>query len=67
MKNNLRTGIIGATGYVGQRFVTLQADHPWLDVTAVAASARSAGKPYREAVEGRWKMTGAIPAGIAGL
>jgi len=67
MKNKLRTGIIGATGYVGQRFVTLLADHPWFEVTAVAASARSAGKSYREAVKGRWKLTETIPETIAGL
>ena len=55
----LRVGIIGATGMVGQRFITLLYDHPYFEITALVASPRSAGKPYREAVEGRWKM--AIP------
>ena len=49
-----RVGIIGATGMVGQRFALLLKDHPWFKVTCVAASARSAGKTYAEAVEGRW-------------
>ena len=57
-----RVGIIGATGMVGQRFLTLLEDHPWFHVTALAASPRSAGKPYAEAVEGRWAMPGSIPA-----
>ena len=56
-----RVGIIGCTGMVGQRFITLTAAHPWFELTAVAASARSAGKTYGEAVEGRWKMAGEIP------
>ncbi|MBR4443651.1 MAG: aspartate-semialdehyde dehydrogenase, partial [Clostridia bacterium] len=54
-------GIIGATGMVGQRFLTLLNDHPWFEVSALAASARSAGRPYREAVEGRWAFDWAIP------
>ena len=54
--NKLRAGIVGATGMVGQRFLTLLEDHPYFEVTALAASARSAGKTYAEAVEGRWKM-----------
>ena len=45
-----RVGIIGATGMVGQRFISLLKDHPWFKVTCLAASARSAGKTYREAV-----------------
>ena len=49
-----RVGIVGATGMVGQRFALLLKDHPWFHVTCVAASARSAGKTYAEAVEGRW-------------
>ena len=57
-----RVGIIGATGMVGQRFLTLLEDHPWFHMTALAASPRSAGKPYAEAVEGRWAMPGSIPA-----
>lgn len=54
-------GIIGATGMVGQRFATLLENHPWFEVKALAASPRSKGKTYKEATEGRWFMTGAIP------
>ena len=57
-------GIIGATGMVGQRFSLLLENHPWFNVTAIAASKRSAGKTYAEAVEGRWAMTDPIPANI---
>jgi aspartate-semialdehyde dehydrogenase len=53
-----RVGIIGATGMVGQRFTLLLKDHPWFNVTCLAASARSAGKPYREAVAKRWAFPG---------
>jgi aspartate-semialdehyde dehydrogenase len=61
----LRAGIVGATGMVGQRFIALLDQHPTIEVVAVAASANSAGKTYAQAVEGRWAMTTAIPAGIA--
>ena len=54
-------GIIGCTGMVGQRFATLLADHPWFNVTALAASPRSAGKSYEEAVGSRWAMTEPMP------
>ena len=58
MKENrkLRVGIIGATGMVGQRFINLLEDHPYFEITALAASARSAGKTYEEALGGRWKL-----------
>ena len=56
-----KVGIIGATGMVGQRFVTLMENHPWFQLTALAASARSAGKPYEQAVSGRWAMRSPIP------
>ena len=56
-----RVGVIGATGMVGQRFVTLVARHPWFELAVLAASARSAGKSYEEAVSGRWAMTEEIP------
>ena len=56
-----RVGILGATGMVGQRFVTLLADHPWFEICALAASSRSAGKTYGEALEGRWKLTEPMP------
>lgn len=56
-----RAGIVGATGYVGQRFLTLLADHPWFEVTKLAASKRSAGKTYAEATEGRWSIPVPMP------
>ncbi len=62
-----RAGIIGATGMVGQRFVTLLANHPWFELTALAASPRSAGKTYAQAVEGRWAMSEPIPAQFAAM
>ena len=62
-----RVGVIGATGMVGQRFVTLLENHPWFDLTVLAASGRSAGKPYREAVAGRWAFPWPIPAGAADM
>lgn len=66
--NKLKVGVLGATGMVGQRFVTLLADHPWFEPVEVAASPRSAGKTYREAVEGRWTQAGVdIPANVADL
>ena len=52
-----KVGIIGATGMVGQRFTLLLENHPWFEVTVLAASKRSAGKTYGETVEGRWHMT----------
>ncbi len=61
MNKKLRAGIIGATGMVGQRFITLLADHPMFEITVLAASGRSAGKKYEDAVDGRWKMTCEIP------
>ncbi len=62
-----KVGVIGATGMVGQRFVSLLENHPWFDLTVVAASARSAGKTYAEAVGGRWMMSTPIPADAASL
>lgn len=56
-----KVGVIGATGMVGQRFVSLLENHPWFDLTVVAASSRSAGKTYEEAVAGRWFMTKPMP------
>ena len=61
----LRVGIIGATGMVGQRFISLLADHPWFQVNCLAASGRSAGKTYREAVGERWAFPWEIPAEAA--
>ena len=54
-------GVVGATGMVGQRFVTLLENHPWFQLTTVAASSRSAGKTYEEAVGARWAMTSPMP------
>ena len=62
MKQSYNVGIIGATGMVGQRFATLLSGHPWFKVTALAASARSAGKTYKEAVGSRWKLATPMPA-----
>ncbi len=62
MNKKLRAGVVGATGMVGQRFVTLLENHPYFQLTAVAASARSAGVLYSQAVKGRWKMKNPIPA-----
>ena len=56
-----KVGIIGGTGMVGQRFITLMEHHPWFQLTAIAASARSAGKTYEEAVEGRWALDVPMP------
>ena len=56
-----KVGIIGGTGMVGQRFVTLMEKHPWFQLTVIAASPRSAGKTYEEAVKDRWAMTTPIP------
>ena len=63
----LHVAVLGATGMVGQRFIDLLADHPWFEVTAVAASPRSAGKTYEEAVTGRWKMERDIPDSVKKL
>jgi aspartate-semialdehyde dehydrogenase len=67
MESKLKVGVVGATGMVGQRFVTLLADHPWFEIVSVAASARSAGKPFSEAVNGRWVMSVPVPKQIGAL
>ena len=59
-----KVGIIGATGMVGQRFATLLADHPWFQVVALAASSRSAGKTYKEAVGDKWKLQTPMPKAL---
>ncbi|MEG0110622.1 MAG: aspartate-semialdehyde dehydrogenase, partial [Oscillospiraceae bacterium] len=58
---NFNVGVIGATGMVGQRFVSLLENHPWFTLVAVAASPRSAGKTYEEAVGNRWAMPAPMP------
>ena len=67
MEKKLRVGILGATGMVGQRFISLLENHPWYEVVTVAASPRSAGKTYEEAVGGRWKMTTPMPEAVKKL
>ena len=62
-----RVGVIGATGMVGQRFVTLLEDHPWFDLAVLAASAGSAGKTYEEAVKGRWAFARPIPEKVKSM
>ena len=62
-----RVGVIGGTGMVGQRFISLMENHPWFQLTAIAASSRSAGKTYEEAVGSRWAMAGEIPAEARGI
>ena len=64
MSRKLRAAILGGTGMVGQRFITLLADHPWFEVTTIAASPRSAGRTYAECVEGRWKMDTPVPEAV---
>lgn len=61
MKPRYQVGVIGATGMVGQRFVTLLSHHPWFHLTVLAASKQSAGKRYAQAVASRWAMTEPIP------
>ncbi len=67
MSEKLRVGILGATGMVGQRFISLLENHPWFEVAVVAASARSAGKTYEDAVGSRWKMTTPMPEAVKKL
>lgn len=67
MEKKLRVGVLGATGMVGQRFISLLEDHPWYEVVTVAASPRSAGKSYEEAVGDRWKMTTPMPESVKKL
>ena len=67
LEKKLRVGVLGATGMVGQRFITLLAEHPWFEVAAVAASPRSAGRTYEEAVGGRWKMQTPMPESVKNM
>lgn len=61
MAKQYNVGVVGATGMVGQRFITLLADHPWFNITSLAASSRSAGKKYEDAVAKKWCMDTEIP------
>ena len=67
MKEQFNVGIIGATGMVGQRFITLLAGHPWFNISVLAASERSAGKPYADAVGAKWVMDTPIPEKIKSM
>ncbi len=67
MEKKLKVGVLGATGMVGQRFISLLENHPWFELVCVAASPRSAGKTYEEAVGGRWKMTSPMPENVKKL
>ena len=67
MSEKLRVGILGGTGMVGQRFITLLENHPWFEVVTIAASPRSEGQPYEEAVRGRWKMDCPIPERVRNI
>ena len=67
MSDKLKVGILGGTGMVGQRFISLLENHPWFEVTTIAASPRSAGKTYEEAVGGRWKMQTPMPEAVKNI
>ncbi len=67
MDRKYRVAIVGGTGMVGQRFAILLENHPWFEVTTIAASPRSAGKTYAEATAGRWFMPKPLPASMAGI
>ena len=67
MSRKLRVGILGGTGMVGQRFISLLDNHPWFEVTAIAASPRSAGKTYGECIDGRWKLETPCPEAVKGI
>lgn len=67
MEEKLKVGILGGTGMVGQRFISLLENHPWFRVTTIAASERSAGKTYEEAVGGRWKMETPMPDSVRNI
>ena len=65
--NRMKVGVLGATGMVGQNYIRLLNNHPWFDVTYVAASPRSAGKKFVDAVEGRWLMPEPMPEAVRNL
>ncbi len=65
--SKLKVGIIGGTGMVGQRFISLLENHPWFEVVSIAASANSAGKTYEQAVGGRWKMSTPMPDSVKNI
>ena len=65
--DKIKIGILGATGIVGQNYINLLVGHPWFEVTDVAASPRSAGKHYAEAVKEKWQMSRGIPEHVKNL
>ncbi len=67
MSEKLKVGILGGTGMVGQRFIALLENHPWFEVTTIAASERSAGQTYEAAVSGRWKMDTPVPESVKNI
>ncbi len=67
LNEKLHVGVLGGTGMVGQRFISLLENHPWFEVTTIAASPRSAGRTYEEAVGGRWKMKTPVPESVKNL
>ncbi len=67
METKLKVGILGGTGMVGQRFISLLENHPWFEVTTIAASPRSAGRTYEEAVGNRWKMDTPMPEAVKNI
>ena len=67
MSEKIKVGVLGATGMVGQRYIKLLENHPWFKVTYVAASPRSAGKLYKDAVASRWLIGADIPSDVANL
>ncbi len=66
-EKKFRVGILGGTGMVGQRFITILDQHPWFQVTTIAASKNSSGKTYEDAVSGRWKMDVPIPESVKNI
>ncbi len=67
MERKLRVGVLGGTGMVGQRFISILSDHPWFEIAAIAASPRSAGKTYEEAAGGRWKLEIPMPDSVRNI
>ena len=67
MSEKLKVGILGGTGMVGQRFISLLENHPWFEVTTIAASPRSAGQTYEKAIGERWKMDTPMPEAVKNI
>ena len=67
MSEKLKVAVLGGTGMVGQRFISILNNHPWFEVTTIAASPRSAGQTYEESVGNRWKMDEPIPDAIRNI